>query len=109
MLPQKNRLPAKEFRALNSKTILLSFGTLKFSRNRGEENRFGFIISNSALKKAVDRHYWKRRLGEFVRAWPNIACDVLVIISPRITSASTERAREELKAAFDKIKKSPAP
>ncbi|OGY99793.1 MAG: hypothetical protein A2945_02240 [Candidatus Liptonbacteria bacterium RIFCSPLOWO2_01_FULL_52_25] len=109
MLSKKNRLPAQEFKAKNRATLSTPLFTVKFSRNREGHNRFGFIISNSVLKKAVDRHYWKRRLREYVRVWPNSACDILIIVSPRIANAPPESVREELKAAFDKIKKSLTP
>ena len=96
MLPQKNRLPPEEFKTRSRKTLSTPYFLVKFAPNREGRNRFGFIISASAVKKSVDRHYWKRRLSEHVQKWRNTGCDFLIIVSSRIRDAEEQDVREEI-------------
>lgn len=101
MLPQKNRLPSEEFKTRSRKTLSTPYFLAKFSTNHEGNNRFGFIISTSAIKKSVDRHYWKRRLSEYVQKWRNISCDFLIIVSPRIRDADEQSVKREAEKIFD--------
>jgi ribonuclease P protein component len=103
MLPQKNRLPAAEFKARDRKIISTPYFLVKFSENHKGYDRFGFIISTNAVKKSVDRHYWKRHLSEYVQRRQGAGCDFLVIVSPRIQDADERNVKTEIEKVFHTV------
>lgn len=99
MFSKSQRLPLPVRGGAPWKTIPTPYFLLRVFENRVGCNRFGIIISNAAVKRSSKRHFWKRRIAEFLKDWPNLNKDVLVIISPRIE----EITLATLKLEFQKI------
>ncbi len=96
MLSKEFRLPfagnTKGLKNLYSSPWFL----LKSKKNSVGHNRFGVIISASAVRKSTQRHFWKRQILESFRHWPNLQKDFLVIVSPRTENAKSEIVKNEL-------------
>ena len=90
MLPQKNRLKKeKDFKNVSQKGRVLKEGPifLKFSRNKKEINRVGFVVSKKISKKAVTRNKIKRRMREAAKSdWGELekGYDLIFFSSPGI-------------------------
>ena len=86
-------------RFISKRTFSTPYFFLKTAPNAVHRNRFGVIISNAAVKKSTQRHFWKRRFAAILYLWPNFNVDFLFIISPKIGNLQPR----ELKKELDKI------
>ena len=76
---------------------------IKVRDNNCGHNRFGIIISSGVLKKSTERHFWKRRIADYLRKLPNLKKDFLLIVMPEIKKASSEILKNEFNKFLEKI------
>jgi len=96
MYSKKFRFPIGKEPVRWSKTFGTPFFSLKIAGNTKAHNRFAVIISNHAVKKSTDRHFWKRQIADEFMLWPNLGKDFLVIVSSKIGSANKTAVKNEL-------------
>ncbi|MFA6354601.1 MAG: ribonuclease P protein component [Candidatus Paceibacterota bacterium] len=106
MLARKFRLPIPEFKSQKSKLVRLPpyFST----RSRGNSighNRFAIVISAKLIAKSTERHYFKRRVIENLKKWPNLNSDFLFIVVAPIKNLKKFNFKTELSAILAEIKK----
>ncbi len=100
MYSKKFRLPVKEVQKKAKKVFSSPYFLIKTAENKTDHNRFGIIISTSSVQKSVDRHFWKRRIADYLRQTPNFKKDFLFIVSPGIKKSSPEKVKNELDKFF---------
>lgn len=98
MLNKKNRLSPLEFRGQKARSFFISkFKVLFVKKNEGV-NRFAVVIPASAVKKAVDRHYWKRRIIETAKLWKNKGLDAIIFVK----NSPEKKEKHEILSALTK-------
>ena len=102
MFAKKNRLPIEEKNQLQ-KICSSSCFVVKATDNNLSRNRFGIIISNSAVKKSTRRHFWKRVISENLSKWPNLKKDFLFIVSSKIEGFKKEQLKKEINRILENI------
>lgn len=95
MFSKKNRLPIAGNRTDFRKVYAAPYFLLKLKGNNKECNRFAIIISAKTIKKSTRRHYWRRRMAENLKSWPNFRKDFLVIVSPKTENADKKIIKDE--------------
>jgi ribonuclease P protein component len=101
MFPKKLRLPIAENRTGFARFYSSPYFLLKSRGNKEGHNRFAVVIPAGSVKKSTHRHFWKRRITEYFKQWPNFEKDFLVIASPKMETADKENVGYE----FDKALK----
>lgn len=99
MLPKRFRLPLTNQKGELKKIYSSPYFLLKSKDNNEGSNRFAVIIPASAVKKSTRRHFWKRRMIEYLKLWPNLQKDFLVIVSSKIEKIDKKILRNELDKA----------
>lgn len=109
MLPLLHRLRSKvDFQQVytGGKTLNTAFFRIKTRANGLTHSRFGVVVPNKLMKKAVDRNRTKRRIraalvsvcGEVVPGF-----DIVLMAQSAVKEASVDEIGEDLRAAFGKI------
>ncbi len=88
-----------------SKTFSSAHFSLKSRGNAEKNNRFAIIISNKAIPKSTRRHLFKRFFANQLEAWPDIAKDCIIIVSPMIEAAERETVISEIDEALKILQK----
>lgn len=110
MLPQQYRLKKKkDFERVfkKGKGLKETFLFLKFKKNKLQESRFGFLVSQKVSKKAVERNKVKRRLRELIRLkLPEIkkGIDIVLITKPGLEKKNFQEMEEMVNKLFKKAK-----
>jgi len=103
MFPKNHRLPLPVKKGSPLKMISSPCFLLKISENKTGHNRFGVVIANRIVKKSTKRHFWKRRIMGFLRTWPNLNKDFLIIVSPQIGEITPGALQQEFQKVLQKI------
>lgn len=98
MLNKKNRLSPAEFKGQKAHSFFISKFKVQFVKKAERIGRFAVIIPAAVVKKAVDRHYWKRQIVEALRPWQNKGIDAIILV--KIKPEKTEK--EEILTALAK-------
>lgn len=104
MYAQKHRLEISRQRFRGGTVLRAESFSIKAAPSSSPHNRFAIIISKAAVKKAAQRNFWKRLMADGVQKWPNVKKDFLIIVSPKINSATSEDIRRELQEIGERIK-----
>lgn len=109
MLAGANRLRRKkDFQKVykGGKTLRTTFFRIKTVENHTKHSRYGIVIANKVIKKAVDRNRKKRQvravLGELIDTITK-GYDIVVLAQSNIAEASHEEIQKDLKKSFQKI------
>ena len=111
MLPKKSRLPLSRLfllmrRAKIDNVKVRSASTpyflLKFGESGVGHNRFKILIRATVDKRAARRNFWRRRIAEAVKLWPNKNQDFLLIADPKIKKIDPAKLSEELGTLFSR-------
>lgn len=108
MLAKKNRLIKKrDFGNVfkNGQGFKEDFLILKFLKNKSDQIRFGFIVSQKISKKATLRNKIKRRISELVRqrlTKLKRGIDAILIAAPGIEKKDFWEIEESLNKLFKK-------
>jgi ribonuclease P protein component len=100
MLPQKHRLPYKEFRVRGYQEVATPYFLVKARRNPTKENRFGVVIGVSSVKSAARRNFWRRQSKSVFLAVPQEGLDLLVIFRPHTKLPSKNVFQKSLSEAI---------
>ena len=107
MLPKKERLDLKENTAMEKAVFSCPWFRAKARRTPLPKNRYGIVLGASVSKSAVTRHFLKRRIAEEIKklSTPSasekpVSCDMILIVSPRITTVPKQRLGQELQGAL---------
>lgn len=104
MLSKKNRLPPAEFKGQKAHSFFISKLKVQFVKNSQETSRFAVIIPASVVKKAVDRHYWKRQIFETLKAWQNKGIDAIIFVKTEPKKKEKAELLSALSSEINKIK-----
>jgi len=110
MLFNRNRLrKKKDFEKVlkEGKSFREDSLVLKIKKNKLQEVRFGFIVSQKVSKKAVIRNKVKRRLREAVKEEINKirkGFDIILISLPSIKGKDFQEIKTTIKKLFNKAK-----
>jgi ribonuclease P protein component len=111
MLAKKRRLTGKEGVIKNGIAFTTPFFSVKAKHSDNIRNRYAVVLGARVSKSSVARHFLKRRVMDELALWPEKfpgaqtgAYDMICIVSPRVTSLSKEKLREELHGAFNRAK-----
>lgn len=96
MLNKKNRLSPTEFKGQKARSFFISKFKVMFVKKNEGINRFAVIIPASVVKKAVNRHYWKRRILEKARLWKNKGLDAIIFVK----NSPEKKEKEEILSAL---------
>lgn len=103
MYSKKYRLPIGQDMKAAKKIFSSPYFLVKSKDNDCGHNRFGIIISSAAVKKSTERHFWKRRIADYLRKLPNLKKDFLVIVTPEVQKILPETLNNELNKFLEKI------
>lgn len=112
MLKKENRLnKEKDFKKVFKKGKYLEgdFLLFRYLENSLNNSRFGIIISNKTLKKAVKRNLIKRRIREVIR--DNLSMlenhfDMVIIVKRSVLGNSDFKTiKKKIEQIFEKINK----
>lgn len=103
MLNKKNRLSPLEFRGQKTRSFFISKFKVQFVKKNNQLGRFAVIIPSSVVKKAVDRHYWKRQIAEAAQAWINKGIDAIIFVKNPIDRKEKNEALSALSKEINKI------
>ncbi len=111
MLFSKNRLRKKKdienvLKNRNSKTVSLSFLSVRFLLNELPYSRICFVVSKKISKKAVIRNKIKRQLREISRDIiknTEKGLDIVVFTRPEITNSDFNQIKNVLETLLKKI------
>ena len=104
MFARKFRLPREAFKAVGrGGQIATTYFVVKFVQNTLGHNRFAVILGTKVAKTATRRHFWKRRLVENLRRWPNLRSDFLILGLPGLVMLDRAGLRRELESAAQKL------
>lgn len=103
MLKKKNRLPPAEFKGQKAHSFFISKFKVQFVKKTEKLGRFAVIIPAAVVKKAVDRHYWKRQIIEALRPWQTKGIDAIILVKTRPEKAEKEEILSALAKEIDKI------
>lgn len=101
MYPRKLRAPVEKLRGRAKKIFSSEYFLLKTASNGLRHNRFSIIIPASSVRSSAKRHFWKRRIADYLKNWPNFKKDFLFIISPKIETISVYKLEEEIARALE--------
>ena len=102
MLNKKNRLPPQELKGQKAHSFFIAKFKVVFVKKKDETGRFSVIIPASVVKKAVDRHYWKRQIIEAAKEWKNKGIDAIIFVK---NSPDRKEKKELLSALSSEINK----
>ena len=108
MLSFKNRLSkTKEINEVlkNGAMIKSDLFVLKYMKNKKEESRFSFVVSQKISKKAVERNRLKRRFREIIRKdLHNIkkGFDIVILARKKAKVSDFADLKKSLKFLFKK-------
>jgi len=103
MLSKKNRLSPAEFKGQKAHSFFISKLKVQFVKKTEKIGRFAVIIPAAAIKKAVDRHYWKRRIAETLRPWKNKGIDAIILVKAKPEKGEEKEILSVLAKEIDKI------
>jgi ribonuclease P protein component len=91
------RLPHAEFLKKGYRVIRTPFFLVKTTPNNLKTHRIGIVVSKSAIKKAVDRNFWKRQARIQLVRLSGKPSDILLILNSKILSLTKSQFSQELK------------
>lgn len=100
MIPRASRLPSREFTARDYATLRAPYFLLKTRRNRLSVNRLGIVIGNTAIARAADRNFWRRRIKQSFLEIPGKGFDILVVFYPKTKLPSVAIFKETTRDVF---------
>ena len=105
--PQRLRRK-KDFQQVykSGKTLNTAFFRVKTVVNRQELTRFGVVVSNKVIKKAVDRNRKKRQIRAVLRnITPTIISgyDIVLIAQQQMSHATFQQLENDIITGFQKI------
>lgn len=103
MLSKKNRLSPVEFRGQKAHSFFIAKFKVQFVKKSEKRGRFAIIIPSVVVKKAVDRHYWKRQIAKILRPWQNKGIDAIISVKNKPEKAEKEALLGDLAEEINKI------
>lgn len=103
MLDKKNRLSPAEFKGQKAHSFFISKFKVQFVKKTEKLGRFAVIIPAAVVKKAVDRHYWKRRIMEVLKPWKNKGIDAIILVKTKPEKEEKKDILSALSKEIDKI------
>ena len=108
MLPSKNRLKKeRDFIGVlrTGQTVSHKGLVFKYLTNPKNSSRFGFVIPNAVIKRAVDRNRLKRKLHELIRKGPKLIrrqIDGVFFVKKDLSSRNSKELSALLQVLFRK-------
>lgn len=103
MLSKKNRLSPAEFRGQKTRSFFISKFKVIFVKKNNQIGRFAVVIPSAVVKKAVDRHYWKRQIAKMAEAWKNKGIDAIIFVKNPLVKKEKDETLSALSKEINKI------
>ncbi len=103
MLSKKNRLSPTEFRGQKAHSFFISKFKVTFVKKNDKIGRFAVVIPASMVKKAVDRHYWKRQITKEAETWKNKGIDAIIFVKNSLDKKEKDEILSALSKEINKI------
>lgn len=103
MLNKKNRLSPAEFKGQKAHSFFISKFKVQFVKKAEKIGRFAVVIPSAVVKKAVDRHYWKRQILEALRPWQNQGIDAIILVKTKPEKGEKKQILTDLVKEINKI------
>ncbi|RJP44905.1 hypothetical protein C4587_01285 [Candidatus Parcubacteria bacterium] len=106
MMKRSLRVSPAEFRGRSPDIAFsLPFCAVRgYRRESGDaKNRFGIAVGARVDSRSTRRHFWKRRVGEAVKMWPEVGMDFIISTLPAIRNETPPRVKSDLGRAGNRL------